>query len=284
MNIPKAVRCDCPDVDIQKLTQKDMSQRKHCLIANGQTYFGKSTRCPKRNGEDNPTWLINELVYTEFAHAAELRMPAVALFECENAIFFASEIKSDRHSLKIAHKSIEEMVATSDNKVQLTRALLLDLALLNSDRTASQILCDSKDVLWFIDHDKTLWGDGRPQDSHPKPGDLGRLNVTTLNTKFDDYMGDYLHCPNANRLVFSPHNYKDLIEQLESLSLDRRHCLATLKSARQRIPPPWMTAFNDQFEMTERFLPEWWQELTGFLRKDASFTTLVEILRKRGHL
>src|SRR5438105_10610905 len=123
-------------------------------------FYLKGTLCPKKKGQHNPIWLANEIVYAAFAEAAHLRMPAVCLLSYHGSYYFGSESLPGRNTLEALKPNLTTVMQIGDNLAQLVRAFLLDLALLNSDRTIKQVLVDKDGLLWFIDHDKSLWGDG----------------------------------------------------------------------------------------------------------------------------
>src|SRR5713226_9351600 len=134
------------------------SRRRLLRTADERIFLGKNTLCTKRPGEQYPTWLANEIVFAEFARTATLRTPDLRLLENRDFTFLGSEVLSDRKCLDSA--AVIADLFTETNRSQLIRALLLDLALLNNDRTHKNVLRDRDGSLWFVDHDKSLWGDG----------------------------------------------------------------------------------------------------------------------------
>lgn len=108
--------------------------------SDGRIFCAKNHKCPKRQGTINTVWLANEAVYYGFAKLSGLKIPDAALLLWEREVLFGSEKRNGRAELqdKRALSGIVEQQA--ENHIQLTRALLLDLALLNSDREASAIL------------------------------------------------------------------------------------------------------------------------------------------------
>jgi hypothetical protein len=229
--------------------------------------------CPKRTGERNPTWLLNEFTFAEIAAASKLQMPRLVPLRCNRELFLGSELIANRRCLKNA--SIIGELFANQNRVQLARALLLDLALLNSDRTHKNTLCDDSGSLWFVDHDKSLWGDGRPPTEFPKPGDLDRLNPKTLVGKFNDYLGDYLAFREANALVFTQQNHDLILGQFRTLRLD----LGLLAKARAKLPVDWVA--DENFNKMVSFLPVWWERLQNFIEAKDSIERLTGILRDR---
>ncbi|HIE27064.1 TPA: hypothetical protein EYP66_07240, partial [Candidatus Poribacteria bacterium] len=114
-------------------------------------FYAKGGYCPKRQGTKNYIWLANEIVYWKFASFAGLRMPNVALLRKRKDFFFGSEFCDGRAKLENENALQASVDRVPDNNTQLTRALLLDIALLNSDRVLSAILKDRNNLLWFID-------------------------------------------------------------------------------------------------------------------------------------
>jgi hypothetical protein len=229
--------------------------------------------------EDNPTWIANEVVFAHFGRAADLRMPNTRFLRNDGRLYFGSEMVAGRDPLRDPGRALEKL--TDQNRDQLTRAVLLGLALLNSDRTAGNTLIDSRGAFWFYDHDKALWGDGRPAaPANPGelPGDLGRLNPSTLGAKFADYLGDYLclRFPQATDAVFAGQNWSSVVGAFKSLPLS----LKVLAEARHELPgPSWLS--DNLFSAMETFLPIWWKQLGDYFDKERAASRLLQALREQ---
>lgn len=135
----------------------------------GRQYFAKSTDCPKVSGSRNATWVANELIYYLIAQKSGLRMPQSCLIEYHASLYFGSEYIPGRVAIRKdeadGNRRLDEICTGHSAEAEcLCRALLLDLALLNSDRKPWNILVDSNaspETLYFFDHDKALLGDGK---------------------------------------------------------------------------------------------------------------------------
>ena len=167
----------------------------------------------------NPVWLANEVVYYGFAKSAGLRVPDAAILLSEKEIYFGSEKRNGRDQLKDEQTLVRLIDQHPENSIQLTEVLLLDLALLNNDRVMSAILEDKAGDLWFIDHDKSLWGDGKEHNNTPQAGDLGRIDVSHLPQAVCRYVGDYLPLQTANFIVWN-RNWAQVTEIFQSLPLN----------------------------------------------------------------
>ena len=179
------------------------------LSCDEQVFVGKPAICRKyveKEKKDEPllelTWLMNEAVYYSIAKSAGLRMPeARILVVPEDGLFFGSEYLSSAKPMQ-DQGTLKEVVSV--NLDQLTRALVLDLLLFNSDRTIGRqgdILCDDG-KLFFIDHGHSLWGDGRCF------GDLHRIEHECYSPEIvRGYVKDFLRCKEANALVWKEDNW-----------------------------------------------------------------------------
>lgn len=220
-------------------------RRRLLKTRDGRKFVAKNTLCPKISGERNPTWLVNEIVYWKFACLFEVRIPHAALLTVNHEEYFGSKFVPTRSRVCNSNELKQLTDRIPENLTQLTRALLLDLALLNSDRELWNVLLDAVDCrLWFIDHDKSLWGDGQTP-----PGDLGRIDLNILDQKFTDYIGDYLPSPEANALVWNKTNWPSVLQELKSLYFD----IANFRAARADVPESWLTPLN--WKRMEDFYP-----------------------------
>jgi hypothetical protein len=245
-------------------------RRSILRIADGRKFVAKNTWCPKVNFKQrNPVWLVNEIVYWEFAQVAKLKVPCAKLLIHDDEYYFGSEFVTSR--IRVSGSSALNNLFNGENKVQLVRALLLDLALLNSDRQLWNILVDAERNLWFIDHDKSLWGDGREP-----PGDLGRISPCTLSLKLSDYVGDYLASQEANNLIWNKKIWPLVLQKLEALPLE----ITILQNARDKVPTDWMS--SELWRRMEDFLPLWWDNLHCFFERCDALDRIVNILQNRG--
>lgn len=243
-------------------------------------FYAKGGYCPKRQGTKNYVWLANEIVYWKFASLAGLRMPNVALLrDKNNFLFWGSEFCDGRVKLESENALQASIDRIPENKTQLTRALLLDIALLNSDRVLSAILKDRNDFLWFIDHDKSLWGDGMEKENETcKSGDLDRVNVKNLadSEKIDDFLGDYAPrgAKTINRIVWAQ-EWTTILEEFRKLPLDE----ATFHAACSEVPEGWLPDSLPARMLC--FLKEWWSELEELFVQDCFQQRMQDILTKR---
>lgn len=246
-------------------------------------YFGKNTLCPKRKavgrlGNDiNPLWIVNEFTYSHIARKSQLRMPLSDKFEYEGEWYFISEMLDHRTPLK-GRKRLGDLF--NDNREQLTKGILLDLALLNSDRTCGNILCDDQGLIWFYDHDKSLWGDGRSSetDAYGKQGDIDRYNPIGLREGFERFLGDYINARfyDANALVFNNQEWLEIRDTFESLSLD----IASIEESRSLLPnESWLS--DELHLLMKEFLRNWWGQLRLFFSDSSNRTKLIQILSMR---
>jgi hypothetical protein len=246
-------------------------------LKDGRKFCTKTTKCRKaldrhHRNERNPAWLANEVVYASFANAAALRMPESLILDYQGEKVFGSEVLPTRRPLD-REANIKQLSEQEDNRIQLVRALLLDLALLNSDRTLPNILLDEKQLLWFYDHEKALLGDGkRPQCGQ---GDLGRLDPNTLPGKLHDFIRDYLVSVECNSVVFTPENWDILLQEFQALPLDLRY----LDEAVAKMPSDWLT--NEQPEAMRAFLPKWWLALKQLFDDRNARVRIIQILKER---
>lgn len=238
----------------------------------GRTYYAKGLLCPKRRGENNATWLANEIVYARFATRANLRQPKLSLWKRGSEVrAICSEYEDGRECL-CSEEQLSYLCKKACNKKQLVRALLLDLALLNSDRTVNNILSDASDRLFFIDHDKSLWGDGKEQS---QSGDLGRIDTSIISSKFEDYVRDYLQCREANVLVWQRNTETCIREEFANLQLSTQ----VLQESLADVPNGWVD--QSKCQRMESFLGKWWAVLNDFWLRPQSIDRTVSILTRR---
>jgi hypothetical protein len=82
---------------------------------------------------------------------------------------------------------------------------LLDVALLNSDRPATNVLLENDRVLFF-DHTGALWGDGH--------GDLQRIRPEVINEKLpEEWFQDYLNSRTLNRVWHDPRITSEAVQR-----------------------------------------------------------------------
>lgn len=255
--------------------------RRKCILEtqDGREFHAKSTLSRKMAPLHNPTWLANEIVYWRFAQKAQLRVPYACLVQSDCTFYFGSQ--SIPAAERVADQStLKRLLASHGNRVQLVRALLLDLALLNNDRVVrNDLFYDGEGALWFIDHDEALWGDGREPVAPPQPGDLGRIDSSLLAKKFDDFLGDYLHASVANPLVWNQETWEIVLKELRALPLD----LGILAEARaDHVPTPWLRP--KLWQRMEQYLPRWWDRLrTFFLERDDALVHIIGMCKQQKH-
>lgn len=257
-----------------------LKEPRHCeVVIDGKRYHGKGTRCSKRPQTHNPMWIVNECTYHYFATKAGLRMPDCMFFRVESETYFGSEKLDNRKVLGKQPFNPDQ----HDNRRQLTLALLLDLFLLNSDRTPQNVLLDDVDSLWFFDHDKSLWGDGLPE-THPKQnGDLGRLDVAKLPEKQSDYLSDYLglRFRDATSIVFGQQPWVNITECLVQMPTDYEQ----FELIRDLLPDPtWLS--NELIRSMKAFARVWWSLLRDYFEQQNDGLVLLQLLHslryKRG--
>jgi hypothetical protein len=250
----------------------DNARRRTLRAPDGKLYIGKNDYCHKSPGNLNTAWLANEIVAAEYANAAGLRVPGLRLLRADGRDYLGSEFLRDRVPLR---RGEVRKLFRDDNQTQLTRALLLDLALLNSDRTAGNTLRDAAGRLWFFDFDKALWGDGREASDQP-PGDLHRLDLGILDQKFEAYLGDFLGYRDANALAFTAERCRSVVEEFDRLPLDA----GGLERAKGQVPESWRD--DNLFRRLAVFLVEWWSRLRDFIHGSGACSSLRTLLSKRG--
>jgi hypothetical protein len=111
------------------------ARRRTLRATDGKLFVGKNDHCRKSRGNRNTAWLVNEIVAAQYAVSAGLRVPDLRLLTAEGREYLGSEFLPGRLPLRAGNVT---KLFGCDNQTQLTRALLLDLALLNSDRTAGE--------------------------------------------------------------------------------------------------------------------------------------------------
>jgi hypothetical protein len=253
----------------------------HAEDNEGRLFFAKSQFCKKSKGI-NPSWLANELFYYVIATRSGLRMPFASILEVDGQPYWDSEYKVGRDSLfeiakhsksKPEHLLRDACKGSRDQLASLMRCLLLDVALLNSDRTTWNILANRSGApteLWYVDHDKCLLGDAL-EANHVPAGDLGRVDPVwaTLDTK----VKDYLACPTANDLILDSITDQEAREIFLSLDLSS----GAVASADTNCPSNWRSAILRRRQ--DQFLSTWWPFLRGrilgadpmdFLRKNCT--------------
>lgn len=244
-------------------------RRRTLRASDGNFYIGKNSYCKKTRSNTN--WLVNEIIAFEYAKASQVRVPEIKLLRCNDVVYLGSHFVPNRLSLKkgeVANRCIASDIP------HLMRALLLDLALLNSDRTAENTLCDGYGFLWFYDYDKALWGDGRELEAQPA-GDLYRLDPSILDGKLEAYISDFLGFSEANAIAFAQERDNQLLEAFNSLQLT----LEPLHLSVSKTPIEWMNA--DLFKRLESFLPQWWKKLQSFFSDSNAPSRIRTILRNR---
>ncbi|MGC1320752.1 MAG: hypothetical protein WA849_01085 [Candidatus Udaeobacter sp.] len=223
--------------------------------------------CPKIHGTENPTWLANELVFYSIAKDSGLNMPFSAVIEVEHELCWGSEYVKGRDAVRRNESEGEEILRriSEESRHQLlglARALLLDVALLNSDRKPWNMLVsrsgDSVGLCYF-DHDKSLLGDGRESRAHPR-GDLARIDAIAVA---DWKVRDYLACTAANRVVLDGSTNDELREVFASLALNSD----SLDAAKHACPEAWLSEVL--YSRLRKFLLEWWRFLRSKLLDSA---------------
>jgi hypothetical protein len=225
--------------------------------SDGKTYHAKSILCRKSRyeGKVNRTWVGNEVVYGTYADVARLRIPDWCLIDYGEITFFGSEMVAGRSAVRDDDVGkLSQVVKRDDNFWQVVRCLLLDVALLNSDRPASNVLLENETV-WFFDHTGALWGSGH--------GDLWRLDPNKIGEKTPgEWFQDYLKGSTLNRVWHDPRMTCDALQwHFQALPLATCH----LERARQLMPDGWLR--DGMMQKATRFLPKWWDFLNTFLQR-----------------
>lgn len=225
----------------------------------GKYYFAKSTASPKEQGLVNPTWVANELIYHCVAEVNHLPQPEACLVEYEGSLHFGSEYIPGRDAIRgpetEGNKRLIEIVSANPAEAGvICRALLLDLALLNSDRKPWNILIDANSVptkLCFFDHDKALLGDGL--------SDRWRVSE-----KYDPVTkwSDYIECSGANHVVASRLSDEEILSVFDSLTLDP----SIFPAVRSECPSEWL--HTGPMEELLSFLERWWRSLQAEFHKN----------------
>jgi hypothetical protein len=234
----------------------------------GRQYFAKSTECPNVRSSRNPTWVANELIYYLIAQRSGLPMPRSCLIEYQTSLYFGSEYIPGRDAIRqneaYGNRRLDEICTNHPAEAEsICRALLLDLALLNSDRKPWNILVDSNSslkTLYFFDHDKALLGDGKDN------GDLWRIR---LNYPLLEKSHDYLACSGANRVVASRLSDQEVFGIFNSLKLDS----SVFPDVRSLCPPEWLS--SSLLEELFKFLERWWSSLRKKFHEDPSYFRTV---------
>ena len=233
----------------------------HAKDGEGRLYYAKTPSCPKICGTENPTWLANELFFYSIARESGLNMPFSAVIKVDHKLCWGSEYVKGRDVLQW-HESEggQELLRICEGSrlqlLGLARALLLDVALLNSDRKPWNMLVSRNsdgDALCYFDHDKALLGDGREPGDRP-PGDLGRIDSAAIA---DGKARHYLAFTAANSVVLYGTSDDELREVFDSLSLSPD----SLDSAKHACPETWLS--EDLYSRLRDFLLKWWSFLRG---------------------
>jgi hypothetical protein len=252
--------------DSDKVTKFGLSSKKNGKVStsDGATYFIKSAFCRKQeyDGKRNPTWVANEVVYGTYAAAAGLRIPPWCLIDYGGATYFGSEMRAGRKEVKEDEVDrLAQAVKREENFWEVVRCLLLDVALLNSDRPATNVLLES-DTVWFFDHTGALWGDGH--------GDLWRLEADIIGKKPPEkWVQDYLKSSTLNRVWHDPRMTADTVQvHFQALPLAICH----LERARELLPEGWLR--EELVQQATNFLPKWWGYLREFLQQPEAIDTI----------
>jgi hypothetical protein len=150
---------------------------------------------------------------------------------------------------------LSKLSTQPENYPQAVRCLLLDVALLNSDRPATNVLIEADTRLWFFDHTGALWGSGY--------GDLGRTKLEEIKKKLpDQWFRDYLTSSTLNKAVWHFDTIADEVKrQLQALPLDPCHLI----QASARMPSEWVP--DKRTKETALSLTGWWSILKAFLEE-----------------
>lgn len=252
-----------------------MRRRLQIETTDGRRFCAKNEICPKRASASNRVWLANEVVYYAFARRAGLPVPYAAILDLRGQAIWGSELLEAATELGRQRSLRNVITEHSDSLAQLTKALLLDLALLNSDREPSAMLLEPDGRLWFVDHDKSLWGDGMERiNQTPCAGDLERINLANLPAATENFVGDYLHCGSANAIVWSQ-DTQTVGAAFDSLPLSTD----VFQEGCADIPAGWMP--QDSVRRMQEFLPAWWDTLHRFLAQPNSQWHIQDILLRR---
>jgi hypothetical protein len=248
----------------------------HVKDVQDRFFYAKTQACPKIPGTENPTWLANELIFYSIARDSALNVPFSAIIEVDHKLCWGSQYVLGRNALRKQESEGGEILRTicEESKHQLlglARALLLDVALLNSDRKPWNVLVSrnggSKD-LYYFDHDKTLLGDGREPSANPA-GDLGRIDAASV---VDSKVRDYLACNAANRVVLRCLSDNEVRDVFDSLSLNAD----SMEAAKNACPKAWLS--EDLYSRLRKFLLEWWKFLRAKLHGGAPRDYLTQAL------
>ena len=244
----------------------------HAVDAEGRRFYAKTQGCPNTHLH-NPTWIANELIYYVIARESCLPMPEAAVLEINGQLCWGSEVLNGRNRIPTpqAARILREVCQESkDELLGLARALLLDLALLNSDRKPSNMLVsrwgDGRPKLWYFDHDKSLLGDGL------ECKDLARIDPASVT---DSKVSDYFACVEANDLVFDGLSDKEICGIMGDLALNDD----ALALAREQCPGEWLS--EALFSRLEGFLRSWWGFVHGRLKAANPKFYLGQLLRER---
>lgn len=245
-------------------------------------YYAKTQSCPKIPGTQNPTWLANELIFYSIGRDSALNMPFSAIIKVGHKLCWGSHYVKGRDALRRQESEGREILKRicEESRHQilgLARALLLDIALLNSDRKPWNMLVSrnggSEDLCYF-DHDKSLLGDGREPSADPA-GDLARIDAASVA---DWKVRDYLACSAANKVVLACTSDSDLREIFDSLALNPD----ALDAAKYACPEGWLSEVL--YSRLRQFLLEWWTFLREKLLDGAPRDYLTQILSNPGNL
>jgi hypothetical protein len=227
---------------------------------------------------ESTAWVANECIYYSIARLSRLRMPEGALLEVEGRLCWGSEFLPGRNKLPktgAAQLLLKACQSSRDELLNLARALLLDLALLNSDRKPWNILASHNEgespILWYFDHDKSLLGDAREQEESP-PGDLGRIHMESIA---DAKVADYFACAEANDLVLGGLTDGEIRNIFGDLALNPE----SLEVARRECPSEWLS--GRLFERLAAFLTLWWNHMRERFRSISPRNYLSSALRDR---
>jgi len=237
----------------------------HAKDDQGRLYYAKTPSCPKIHGTENPTWLANELIFYSIAKESGLNMPFSAVIKVDHKLCWGSEYVRGRDALKMQESEGGEILcriceSSRHQLLGLARALLLDVALLNSDRKPWNVLVSrdgGTEALYYFDHDKALLGDGREPGDQP-PGDLARIDPAAAIA--DWKVRDYLACTAANSVVLVGTSDDELRNVFDSLALTSD----SLDAAKHACPEAWLS--EGLYSRLRDFLLKWW----SFLRSKLS--------------
>lgn len=194
-----------------------------------------------------------EMVYYALAKHNGLPMPESRILSIDGVPYWGTEIIEGRVALGKADKlypnleaPIRDALKTDGKQVEACiRAAFLDIMLLNSDRTVSNVLRSSSGELFFFDHEQCVgW--------HANIEVFGQNRILTPTEEYFKLVGH----PTPVQKYGWGRAHSELADRkriFESLKLDP----SLLDELRPQIPEHWISKW--QFPETKAGLTAWWQ-------------------------